>query len=221
MSPNPLIYTLDLIGTIVFALSGALVAVRLRMDLFGVLVLAFVTATSGGIMRDLLIGAVPPASVVSWKPLALSVGAGLVTFLFPRLVARLDSPVQVFDAAGLGTFAVAGAAKALAYGLPPVMAALLGMVTGIGGGMVRDVLAAEVPVVLKAEIYAVAALSGATVVVVGWMAGLPATPTAIVGLALCFVLRMVAIWRGWRLPIARPHEPPGTTPGEPPAAGKK
>lgn len=208
MSPNPLIYTLDLIGTIVFALSGALVAVRLRMDLFGVLVLAFVTATSGGIMRDLLIGAVPPASVVSWKPLALSVGAGLVTFLFPKLVARLDSPVQVFDAAGLGTFAVAGAAKALAYGLPPVMAALLGMVTGIGGGMVRDVLAAEVPVVLKAEIYAVAALSGATVVVAGWMAGLPATPTAIVGLALCFVLRMVAIWRGWRLPIARPHEPP-------------
>ncbi len=207
MSPNPLIYSLDLIGTIVFALSGALVAVRLRMDLFGVLVLAFVTATSGGILRDLLIGAVPPASVASTKPLMLSVAAGLFTFVFPKLVARLDSPVQVFDAAGLGTFAVAGAAKALAYGVPPVMAALLGMVTGIGGGMVRDVLAAEVPVVLKAEIYAVAALCGAAVVVIGWVTGMPSTPTAIAGLVLCFVLRMLAVWRGWRLPVARSSDP--------------
>lgn len=135
-------------------------------------------------MRDLLIGAVPPASVVSWKPLRL-LGAGLVTFLASAGGPARSAGAGVRCRRGLGTFAVAGAAKALAYGLPPVMAALLGMVTGIGGGMVRDVLAAEVPVVLKADLRRRRPLGGNWVVVAGWMAGLPATPTAIVGLALC------------------------------------
>ena len=118
------------------------------------------------------------------------------------MIRRLRSPVQVFDAAGLGVFAVSGALKALAFGLNPVAAVLLGMLTGIGGGMVRDVLVAEVPTVLHAEVYAVAALAGAAVVVGGELLHFPYTPVAIVGATLCFGLRLGAIRRGWELPVA-------------------
>ncbi|MDR3534334.1 MAG: trimeric intracellular cation channel family protein [Rhodopila sp.] len=190
-------------GTFVFALSGALLGVRHGMDLFGVLVLAFVTAVSGGIMRDVLIGAIPPESVANWHALAIAVVAGLMVFRFSDLLERLRNPVQFFDAAGLGVFAVAGTQKALDHGLTPPMAAVLGMLTGIGGGMVRDVLMARVPVVLRSEIYAVAALAGAGVVVAGNLAGLPPAATTLPGAGLCVFLRMMAIYRGWKLPVAR------------------
>ena len=163
-----LIRVLDLVGTFVFAISGAMLAVRKGMDLFGVLVLAFVTAVSGGIARDVLLGALPPAAIASWHALALSMAAGLISFRFHRLLDRLKEPVQFFDAAGLGVFAVAGTQKALELGLNGPMAAVLGTLGGIGGGMVRDVLTARVPTVLVAEIYAVAALAGALVVVAGF-----------------------------------------------------
>jgi uncharacterized membrane protein YeiH len=176
------------------------------MDLFGVLVLAFVTAVVGGITRDVLIGAVPPASVASWHNLALAVVAGLLVFRFSRLFDRLQHPVLFFDAAGLGVFAVAGAQKALDYGVNWPMAAVLGMITGIGGGMVRDVLAAQVPTVLRADIYAVAALAGALVVIAGTALGLPPAVTALGGIALCVFLRLMALYRGWRLPVARPRK---------------
>jgi uncharacterized membrane protein YeiH len=129
--------------------------------------------------------------------------AGLATFWWHPTIRRLQSPVLVFDAAGLGLFAVAGALKALGYQLNPLAAVLLGVVTGIGGGVVRDVLVAEVPTVLHAELYAVAALAGASVVVGGQLLLLPSTPLAIVGAVLCFGLRLVAIRRGWGLPVAR------------------
>lgn len=198
-----LLKALDLIGTFVFALSGAVLGVRKGMDLFGVLVLAVVTAVSGGIMRDILIGAVPPESIASWHSVGLAVLAGLLCFQFYELFDRLQNPVQFFDAAGLGVFAVTGAQKALEYGLNPPMAAVLGMVSGIGGGMVRDVLTARVPIVLRSEIYALAALLGALAVVVGRQAGLPPTATTLSGAALCLFLRMMAIYRGWKLPVAR------------------
>ncbi|HEX7928200.1 MAG TPA: TRIC cation channel family protein, partial [bacterium] len=139
---------LDLGGTFVFALSGGMAGVKHRLDLFGILVLSFVAATAGGVTRDLLIGAVPPAAIADWRYIAISAAAGTVTFFWHPHIGRVHGSVQVFDAMGLALFAVAGAQKALAYGLGPVAAVLLGGVTAIGGGMVRDALVREVPTVL-------------------------------------------------------------------------
>lgn len=201
-----LVLVFDLVGTFVFALSGAIAGVERRLDLFGVLVLSFAAGTFGGISRDVLIGAVPPASISDWRYLAVSLVAGVITFYWYPAVTRWRSPVLVFDGAGLALFAVSGTQKALAFGLSPVMAALLGMLTGIGGGMTRDVLLAQIPTVLRAELYAVAALAGAAVVVAGDLFRLPPTAVAIAGALLCFGLRLVAIRRGWHLPIASPPE---------------
>lgn len=195
-------YLLDLAGTFVFALSGAMAGVKHKLDLFGVLVLSFVAANTGGITRDVLIGAVPPGAIDDWRYLGVSLAAGVITFFFASAVERRWNPVLLFDAAGLALFAVSGAHKALVHGLNPVMATLLGMLTGIGGGMARDVLLAEIPVVLRAELYAVAALLGAAVVVIANRLQLPSGPAALIGAALCFGLRIVAMKRGWKLPVA-------------------
>src|SRR3954454_19185095 len=158
---------LDLVGTFVFALSGAISGVKHRIDLFGVLVLSFAAATAGGITRDVLIGAIPPASIADWRYITLSMIAGVVTFFWYPLIASMKSPVQIFDALGLGLFAVTGAGKALTFHLGPSAAVLMGMLTGIGGGIARDLLVSEVLVVFTAELYAVAALAGAAIVVFG------------------------------------------------------
>ena len=202
-----LLLTLDLVGTFVFALSGAIAGVKRRLDLFGVLVLAFAAGNAGGITRDLLIGATPPGAISNWRYLGVSVLAGAITFWWSSLVERAWNPVLVFDGAGLALFAVSGTEKALAYGLNPIMAALLGMLTGIGGGMVRDVLLAEIPTVLRAELYAVAALTAAAIVVVGHMLRLPVAPVTALALISCFLLRVMAIRRGWRLPVAKTGGP--------------
>lgn len=194
---------LDFVGTFVFALSGAVAAVRRDLDLFGVLVLSFVAASTGGIVRDVLIGAVPPAMLVNWAYLSIAVFAGLLTFCRPSLVGKLRSPVQLFDAAGLALFAVTGAQKALLYGLDAPMAALLGMLTGIGGGMARDVLLREIPTVLRADLYAVAALAGASIVVIGEVVGMPSAATTLAGALVCLGLRLGSLYRGWHLPKAR------------------
>jgi uncharacterized membrane protein YeiH len=201
-----LVRVLDLTGTLVFAMSGAARGVQRSMDMFGVLVLAFVTAVAGGITRDVLIGAVPPESIASWHNLALAVLGGLLVFRFSRLFDRLQYPVLLFDAIGLGLFAVAGAQKALEYGVNWPMAAILGMISGIGGGMVRDVLTAQVPSVLRSDLYAVAALAGALVVVAGDAIRLPPAAVVWAGVAVCVFLRLMALYRGWRLPGAAPKE---------------
>lgn len=206
---NTLLLVLDLIGTFVFALSGASAGVQRRLDIFGVLVLSFVAGNFGGVTRDLMIGAVPPAAISDWRYLAVSLLAGVVTFYWFAALDRLHSSVLLFDGAGLALFAVSGTQKALAFGLNPIMAALLGMLTGIGGGMVRDVLLAEIPVVLRADLYAVAALAGAAVVVVGNLLHLPSTAATITGAAVCFGLRIMAIQYGWHLPIARRKQSEG------------
>jgi uncharacterized membrane protein YeiH len=197
-------YILDLAGTFVFALSGATAGVKHKLDLFGVLVLSFAAANTGGITRDVLIGAVPPGAISDWHYLGVSVLAGLLTFCFPSEIIHRWNPVQLFDAAGLALFAVTGAQKALAHGLNPIMAILLGTLTGIGGGMARDILLAEIPTVLRADLYAVAALAGATIVVIASVLHLPSGTAALVGAVLCFGLRVVAIRRRWQLPIAGP-----------------
>jgi uncharacterized membrane protein YeiH len=193
---------LDLGGTFVFAISGAVAAVNRRLDVFGILVLSFVAGNFGGITRDVLIGAVPPAALSDGRYLLVSVLAGLITFFSYGGVDRLRSPVLLFDAVGLSFFAVAGAQKAITFGLTPVSAALLGMLTGIGGGMTRDVLVTEIPQLLRSDLYAVAALAGASVVVIGHLLGFPYGVSALVGGLLCFVLRFLAIAYGWQLPVA-------------------
>jgi uncharacterized membrane protein YeiH len=198
-----LLFLFDLAGTFVFALSGALAGVKRKLDLFGVLVLSFAAANSGGIARDVLIGTIPPGAISDWRYLGISLAAGLLTFYFSAIIIRLWNPVLLFDAAGLALFAVSGAQKALNHGLDPVMATSLGMLTGIGGGMMRDLLLTEIPAVLRSELYAVAALAGAAVVVGGHLLRLPITPVAIAGAALCFGLRVLAMRYNWQLPVAK------------------
>lgn len=193
---------LDFVGTFAFAISGALVAVRNRLDLFGVLLLSFTAATAGGVLRDVLLGLTPPLAIVDWRYLAISIAAGLLTFFRHAQVERMRNPVQITDAIGLAMFAVIGSTRALDAGLGPGGAIMLGMVSGIGGGMARDMLVAQVPSVLKRELYAVAALVGAAVIVAGDMLDLPREPIAVASMVLCFTLRWLAIRHGWRLPVS-------------------
>jgi uncharacterized membrane protein YeiH len=197
-----LVLTLDLCGTFAFAVSGAMAGVRRQLDVFGVLVLSFAASSFGGIGRDVLIGATPPAALVDWRYLAVAVAAGWIAFFWSSLIEKLSNPVRLLDALGLAFFAVSGAEKALGFGLSPIMAALLGMLTGIGGGMVRDLLLAEVPIVLRADLYAVAALAGAAIVAGGSVLHLTPVVTTICGGAVCFGLRLMALRWGWRLPSA-------------------
>ena len=198
-----LFQALDLGATFVFAISGATQGVRRRLDLFGVLVVAWAAGVAGGIARDLLIGAVPPAAIAQPRYFAVTIAAGLVGFYAARQIARLRTPVQLFDAAGLCLFAVTGTDKALAYGVHPFVAAILGMITCIGGGVARDLLTQEIPTVLRAELYAVAALAGAGSVALGHVLGLPPVPVALGGAALCLFLRLMSLYRGWRLPVGK------------------
>jgi uncharacterized membrane protein YeiH len=195
-----LLVVLDLTGIFVFALSGGLVGVRKELDVFGVLVLAAATGLGGGFMRDVLIGAAPPAALTDWRYLLVPVVAGLVTFWFHPALGRMERLVTVFDAAGLGLFCVAGALKALDYGLGPVPAALMGALTAVGGGVVRDVLAGRVPVVLRSELYATPAFVGALIAVLGEQTALATWTHAIAAAALCTSWRLVAVWRGWHAP---------------------
>jgi len=203
---HDLLLVLDLAGTFVFAISGAMLGVRRRLDIFGILVLSFVASGAGGITRDLLIGAVTPAAISDWRYLAVALAAGLLTFFSYSPIARVRTAILVFDAAGLALFAVAGTQKALTSGLNPLMAALLGMLTGIGGGIVRDLLVARTPTVLQSDLYALAALAGAVLVIVGHGLNWPIVPTAIAGAGVCFGLRLMAIRYGWNLPVARTIE---------------
>ena len=198
---STLLLVLDLSGIFVFAISGALVAVRKQLDVFGVLVLAGTTGLGGGFLRDVLIDATPPAALADWRYLLVPVAAGLITFVFHPLVGRLDRVLIVFDAAGLGLFCVTGALKALDFGLGPVPAALMGMVTGVGGGIARDLLAGRVPVVFSSELYATPALIGAAWAVLASDWDQPVWVVAIPGVLICFGLRMLALWRGWQAPL--------------------
>lgn len=201
-----LIVLLDLLGIFVFALEGALAASSGHFDALGVVVLSFSTALGGGILRDLLIGARPVAAVSDWRYAAVAFGAGALVFFFHAVVSRVPAPLIItLDAAGLSLCAVAGAEKAMAYGIHPVVAVLLGSVTGVGGGVIRDLLMNRSPGVLHTDIYAVAALFGATVMVIA-QRRLAVGPSAasILGGVACFTLRLLAVWNNWQLPQLSP-----------------
>src|SRR5436190_18601765 len=187
-----LILVLNLAGTFVFGISGGLAAVRARLDFFGVVVLAGVVGLAGGITRDLLIG-VPPATFRDWRYLAAAGAAGLVCFFARPALERIQRSVLVFDAFGLGLFCVTGATKALDFGVGPVPAVLLGAITGIGGGILRDVLLREVPTVLRHDLYAIPALLGAAVLVVAQKSGSASPVFPVVGAAVCVGVRLLGL----------------------------
>ena len=196
-----LLLVLNLAGTFVFGLSGGLAAVRAKLDLFGVVVLAIAVGLAGGITRDVLIG-VPPATFRDWRYLAVAGGAGLVTFVASATVGRFGRSINVFDAGGLSLFCVTGAATALQHGVGPIEAIILGAVTGIGGGMLRDILLREVPVVLREGLYAVPALCGAAVVVGASEAGTHGLAYPIIGAAVCFSIRLIGLRWDINVPVA-------------------
>jgi uncharacterized membrane protein YeiH len=194
---------LNFIGTFIFGLSGGVLAVRKRLDLFGVLVLAGAAALGGGIMRDTLLGSTPPATLTDWRYLAVAAAAGMLSFLQYSWIESWSGLIKVFDAAGLALFTVTGTSAALNAGIGQVPAAILGTLTGVGGGVLRDILAQEVPMVLRGEIYALASLIGAFIVILIRRAHLPIIPWDVFAAIATFAIRMVGLWCGWHLPIAR------------------
>jgi len=196
-----LILSLNLAGTFVFGISGGLAAVRARLDLFGVMVLAAVVGLAGGITRDLLIGT-PPATFRDWRYLAVVGGAGAVAFYGAPLLDRVHRGVLVFDAFGLGLFCVTGATKALDFGVGPAQAILLGAITGIGGGILRDVLLREIPTVLRNELYAIPALAGAGILVLAQKLGSGSPVFPALGAAICVAVRLVGLRFDVNVPIA-------------------
>ncbi|HWS31749.1 MAG TPA: TRIC cation channel family protein [Actinoplanes sp.] len=194
----------DLIGVAVFAASGASAAVAKRLDLFGVAFVGFAAALGGGILRDLVIGAVPPLAFADWRYAVTAVGASVAVFWLHPALHRVRRTVLVLDAAGLGLFTVTGTLKALEAGVPEVGACLVGMLTAIGGGLTRDLLTGEIPAVLQREIYAIVALGGAVSVAVLYrldqahLLPLAAAAATITG------LRVLALHRRWSAPVAVP-----------------
>ena len=195
MASEPLLLlALDLTGTFAFALNGAFTALRAaKLDIVGVVSLGMITALGGGILRDILIDSLPPATFQDWRYLAVAAGGGLVAFVVGGRLARLATPITVLDAAGLSLFAVTGASKALEFGLGAGQAVILGAITGVGGGTIRDVLIRQVPSVLSSGLYAIPALLGAAITVITIRAGVYGLPAALAAAVVCFTVRMVGV----------------------------
>lgn len=201
MNSTSTIYSfLDLLGTFVFALSGAVAARQKQLDMFGIFSIAFSVACGGGIIRDLCIGAIPPAGLTNWRYLVMVLLASVITMGFYRIVNVFNQPVLIFDALGLSVFAVTGARKAIFFGHNYEVAVLLGMVTAVGGGVIRDILLNRIPVILTKEIYASAAMVGAMIVVGGEYLRYSKEIVAIVAIVCCFGLRFLSLHFHWDLP---------------------
>jgi len=204
MNPQYDIYTiLDLIGTFVFALSGAVAARQKGLDVFGIFSIAFTVACGGGIIRDLCIGAIPPAGLTNWLYLIMVFAATIIVIGFYRIVNILNQPVLLFDALGLSVFAVSGARKAIVFDNNYEVALLLGTVTAVGGGVIRDILLNRIPVILKKEIYASAAMVGALLVVAGDYLHYTKEIVSATAIVVCFGLRFLGLHFHWNLPSFR------------------
>ncbi len=213
-----MLVALDLVGTFAFALNGALTAVRAaNVDVVGVVTLGVITAVGGGVVRDVLLGALPPATFVDWRYLAVAGAGGLLAFFFSRRLTRLAGSIDVLDAAGLSLFAVTGAGKALELGVGPLQAVILGTVTAVGGGTLRDVLIQRVPGVLSSGLYAIPAAVGAGLAVIATSAGVDRVlglPAALGAAGVCFLIRTAGLRFGWDAP-----RPPGSRDPRPGDAG--
>lgn len=197
---------IELTGVAAFAISGALLGVRKAFDIVGLTVLALSTALGGGILRDLIIGDTPPVAFTDLAYLVVPVVAGVLVFFWHPVLERVMPLVLLFDAAGLALFCVTGASKALDHGLGPAQAVMIGVTTAVGGGILRDLLASEVPTVLRhgTEFYAVAAFLGATLAVLADASGQLNSVTAVAAAVLAFALRILAMRYGWLAPAPRP-----------------
>lgn len=192
---SQLLLTLDFIGTFVFALNGALTAVRAeRLDIFGVITLGMFTGLGGGTIRDVLLDSLPPATFVDWRYLALAAGGGFLAFILSRRLERLSVPIVVLDAVGLSVFAVLSAYKALDLGFGVLQAMIVGTVTAVGGGTIRDVMIGRIPTVLRSELYAIPALIGAGCATAAHSAGYHGTVAVLCAAAVCFTIRMVGVY---------------------------
>ena len=204
----------ELLGVTVFALSGGLLAARRGMDLFGAVVHALVAGLGGGTIRDVLLGATPPANLSDVSAISCAAAAGVVAFYWDLGLAKFRRAVLVLDAGGLGLFTVNGAVTALTLDAPPLAAVLLGLLTGIGGGVLRDVLSGQVPVVLQDDIYALPSLAGSVVVVVLWQLDAFTPVAGVLVAVLVFAVRLLGRMRRWHLrrtsaqPPAWPERPP-------------
>jgi uncharacterized membrane protein YeiH len=200
---NRLLFAVDMAGTLLFGIEGATAAIAGNLDLLGVMVLAFATALGGGIIRDLLIGATPPAALRDWRYSATAFTGGMTVFFLHHYVVAIPMPVMVvLDAAALALFAIAGTEKALLFNVHPFIAILLGGITAVGGGTIRDIFLAHVPSVLRSEVYATAALLGSALMIAARKLRLSPTQAAVVGGAACFLLRVISVWQHWNLPKA-------------------
>ncbi|AFR06819.1 MULTISPECIES: trimeric intracellular cation channel family protein [Nocardiopsis] len=209
MSTQNVLLVLDLLGIFAFALDGALTAIRTaRVDIVGVMALGVVTAIGGGVIRDVLLGETP-ATFQDWRYLTTALAGGTLAFFLSRRLTHLAKPILLFDAAGLSLFAVIGATKALAFGFGPLQAVLLGVLSAVGGGTIRDVLLNRVPTVLSANshLYAIPAMLAAGIVVLADLVGFSAGWIAVVGALVCFTLRTLALRYRWNAP-----NPPGAPP---------
>lgn len=196
------LYTLDLVGTGAFAASGAVAGIRRKMDLFGVVVLGLVTAIGGGTLRDLLLGDTPPFCFKNEVYLYLALGVSLLTFALYHHMTGMRQPLLYFDAIGLGTFVVIGTEKALHFDLGLLGAVIMGVITATAGGIIRDVLANQIPLILRKEIYASACLAGGTLLVVLIQNGVIRSMALLIAAATVITLRLLAIRFNWALPRA-------------------
>ena len=198
-----LLFAADIAGTLVFAVEGAMAGVSGNLDVIGIMVLAFCTALGGGVIRDILLGTLPPAALRDWRyPGIALTGAALVFFMHQYVRAVPPLAVQILDAAGLAIFAIAGTEKAILRRMSPLVTVMLGTITGVGGGTVRDILLNQVPNVLRFEVYATAALLGSASMIAARKMRVPSNLAAGIGVAVCFLVRVTSLWRHWNLPRA-------------------
>ena len=208
---TPWLLALDLVGTFAFGLNGALTAVRtVRLDIVGVITLGMITALGGGIIRDILLNDLPPATFQDWRYLAVAAGGAFIAFLLGHRLHGLAGTITVLDAVGLSVFAVTGAAKALDFGIGAAQAVILGTITGVGGGTLRDVPTRDIPSVLSTGLYAVPALVAATITVVASSIGVYSWQAATVAATACFLIRLLGVHLRLNAP-----KPPGAARSHP------
>ncbi|MGH3264354.1 MAG: trimeric intracellular cation channel family protein [Trebonia sp.] len=204
MAEPPLLLALDLAGTFAFALNGAMTGIKAaKLDIVGIVALGMITALGGGITRDILIGAVPPATFRSWPYLAVAASGALIAFFLSHQLRPYAVVIELLDAAGLSLFCVTGATKPLDYGLGATPAVILGAVTAVGGGTIRDVMVRRIPTVLTTGLYAVPALVGAAIAVTAVRTGTYGIPAALGAALACFLIRLAGIRYNINAPVAR------------------